>query len=110
MSTCKHLQNREVQRIQGTGEDWDAGAVKEGMAVKGVKGGKAGGQGSGEAAQTYGSHMKDFCPDLKRNGEPKSFLDGEIERITYEFGNNGFGCSKENILRVDRRLVSGIVV
>lgn len=43
MSTCKHLQNREVQRIQGTGEDWDAGAVKEGMAVKGVKGGKAGG-------------------------------------------------------------------
>lgn len=37
--------------------------------------GKAGGQGSGEAVQACGSHMKDFCPDLKRNGEPKRFFE-----------------------------------
>lgn len=40
-------------------------------------------------------------------GSLKGFLKGEIERITHEFRNNGFGCSKENILRVNRSLVSG---
>lgn len=64
MSTYKGPSEGEGTENTGNWRGLGCWSSKAGSVVVG----KARGQGSGEAVQAYLSHMKDFCPDLKRNG------------------------------------------